>query len=100
MKSFKELNIQAAPKPFSGKRYDVERLIGQEIIISAFKIGPSKFPKKGNGMRLDMQITVDGEERITWTSGVALQEQILQVPEAEFPFKTTMIRANGRFEFS
>lgn len=100
MKSFKQLNIKAAPKPFSGKHIDVERLIGQEIIISAFKIGPSKFPEKGNGKRLDMQITFDGVERITWTSGIALQEMILQVPEADFPFKTTIIRNNSRFEFS
>jgi len=100
MKTFSSFGIQAAAKPFSGKHIDIERIIGTEIIISDFKIGPSKYPDKGNGKRLDMQITLDGVERITWTSGVALQETIQLVPRSEFPFKTTIIRNNQRFEFS
>ena len=100
MKKFKDFGIKAETKAFSGKHMDIERLIGQEIIISDYKIGPSKYPEKGNGLRLDLQIILDGADRITWTGGIALQQMIKAVPEEDFPFKTTIIRNNKRYEFS
>jgi hypothetical protein len=100
MKKFSDFNIKAETKAFSGRRIEIEQLIGQPITVHDWKIGPSKYPEKGNGMRLDLQITYEGADRVTWTSGIELQRMIKEVPEDGFPFKTTIIRNNKRYEFS
>ena len=100
MKNFSQLNIQQPDKGFIGDKIKIEKLLGIETIIHKYKIEPSNYPEKGNGMRLRLQITYKGELCITFTSAIGLQETIQQVPQDEFPFKTTIIRENERFKFT
>ena len=100
MIAFKDLGIKAETEAFSGDKIKISRLLNREITVKRFKIVESKFNDKGNGKRLDMQIEIDGKEHICWTSSIILQATIKQVPADSFPFTTTIIENNERYEFT
>lgn len=99
MKSFKELGI-ASPLGFTGEKIGIYSVFNREIVVYDFKIGPSKFPKKGCENRLDMQIKIDEEERVVFTTSGILMDQIKKVEKADFPFTTTIIKENKGFRFT
>lgn len=100
MHSFKDFGIKPKIKSFEGEKIKIERIINKVIIIEDFKIGVSKFKEKGNGDVLTVQIMVDNTKRVLFTGSVNLMEMIQQVPKEQFPFTTTIIRENERFEFT
>lgn len=100
MKKFKDFKIQPVTIGLTGDKIKIERLLNREITVIDFRIVPSKYPEKGNGMRLDLQIEVDGVQRVMWHGSQVLQDMIMRVPKSEFPFKTTIVRQNERYEFS
>ena len=101
LKNFKDLGIKTdLAQSFTGDKIKIERLLNREITVIDFRIVPSKYPEKGNGMRLDLQIEVDGVQRVMWHGSQVLQDMIMRVPKSEFPFKTTIVRQNERYEFS
>jgi hypothetical protein len=99
MKSFKQFNIQVTSKSFEGDKIKIDRVLNKEIIVHAFKIEDSKF-EKGNGKCLYLQIHVDNAKRVLFTGSASLMEMIKQVDKNDFPFTTTIVRENERFQFS
>lgn len=100
MKSFKDLNIEDK-NVFVGRSIEIFDVIGQQIIVSKFKIEPSKFPERGNGNRTVLQIKYENIERIIFTNSIILQEAIQQVKPDDFPFTTTIIKlAPKGFKFT
>ena len=98
MKQFKDLGI-APPEPgFAGDKIKMNRILNREIIIHKFRVVPSKF--ESCGLRLDMQIEINGEKHVAWCSSKGLIETIRQIPEDSFPFKTTIIVDSERYLFS
>ncbi|NJE06874.1 hypothetical protein E3E36_12170, partial [Thermococcus sp. M36] len=77
----------------------IDRVLNKQITVEAYKIEQSKF-EKGNGKRLDMQITVDGTKRLLFTGSINLMDMIQQVPSDKFPFTTTIVRENERLIFT
>ena len=75
-------------------------MINREITIHDYKIEPSLYPDKGNGLRLVLQITFKEELRIIFSSSIVLMDLIKQVPKDEYPFTTTIIKEGERLEFS
>lgn len=100
MHSFKDLGIKATSKSFEGDKIKIDRIQNKEIVVEAYKIEASKFKEKGNGKCLYMQITIDGTKRVLFTGSTNLMEMIEQVPADKFPFKTTIVKENERFEFT
>ncbi len=94
MNSFKDFGIQPSVKKFVGDKIKIKKVLNVEIVIHHFNIGPSDFPDKGNGKRLDIQIEMDGTKYLLWTGSVQLQDMMLQVSETGFPF-TTIIKEDG-----
>jgi len=76
------------------------KVLNKEIEVHRFRIEPSKYPEKGNGKRLDMEILVDGVKRVLFSGSVILQEVIQKIPAESFPFKTTIVKENERLEFT
>ena len=95
MKQFSELGIKPVSKAFTGDQVKIKRIIGQPITVLGYKIEPSKYPEKGNGKRLTMQIEFEGKKAVVWTGSVYLQELITQVPESSMPFSTKIIEQDG-----
>lgn len=99
MNCFKDFGITVTSKGFEGDKIKIDRILNKEIIVQDFKIEKSKF-EKGNGKCLYLQIVVDGAKRVVFTSSSSLMEMIQQVPQSSFPFKTTIVRENERFQFT
>lgn len=99
MHSFSEFGIKTTAKNFEGEKIKIDSVLNKQITVEAYKIEQSKF-EKGNGKRLDMQITVDGTKRLLFTGSINLMDMIQQVPSDKFPFTTTIVRENERLIFT
>lgn len=98
--SFKDFGITATNQPFTGEKIEIFNVLNKEIIVMDHKIEDSKYPEKGNGKRLTLQVEVDGKERVIFTGSVILQDLIKKVPAASFPFTATIIKENKGYKFT
>lgn len=99
MKKFSDFGIKPVTHGLTGDKIKIDRVLNKEVKVLDFRIVDSKFTDKGNGKRLDIQIEVDGTQRVIFTGSITLMDMINQVPKSEFPFITTIVRENERFEF-
>lgn len=99
MKKFSDFGIKPVSQGLMGDKIKIDRVLNKEITVSDFRIVDSKFTDKGNGKRLDIQVEVDSTQRVIFTGSITLMEMIQRVPKTEFPFQTTIVRENERFEF-
>jgi len=99
MKEFKDLGIQS-PNKFKGDKMDIWDIVNRKVTVEAFKIGPSKFLDKGSGLRLDLQIQLDGIQYVVWTGSTVLMEQIKMVSEKDFPFSATIVKEHKALKFT
>jgi hypothetical protein len=97
MKSFKDFGIKPATKGLVGDKIKIEKILNRQITVHDFKIEPSKH---NQGECLHMQIQVGEEMRVVFTGSGVLIQEIREVPKEEFPFVTTIVKENDRFEFN
>jgi len=100
MNSFKDFNIEVHTNGFVGDKIRIDKIINREIVVHGHKIEDSKYPDKGNGKRLVLQIKVGGNDHIIFTGSITLMDQIKQVAHDKYPFTTTIVRENDRIQFS
>ncbi len=100
MNEFKSFGIKPPEQTFIGDKIEIYKILNKKITVNHFSIDISKFTEKGNGMRLTMQIEVDGVKRVIFTGSTTLQEMIKKVPTENFPFTTIITKENDRFEFT
>jgi hypothetical protein len=103
MNRFSQFNIKAPAKGFEGSKIKMARILNREIVVHDFKIEESKveaYREKGTGKCLYLQISVDNEMHVVFTSGTGLIETIQQVPRDQFPFTTTIKEENERYKFT
>ncbi len=100
MNDFKDLGIKPVTTCFNGKKIDIEDILNKQIVVCEYKIEDSKFQKKSGDKCLHLQIKIDDVERVVFTSGTMLMATLKMIDENKFPFKTTIIKQNKRFEFS
>lgn len=100
MKQFKDFNIKASTKAFTGDKIKIDKILNKSVVIHGFQITESKIKDKGNGKCLTLQVEVDGQMRIVFSGSVTLQDMITQVPSDNIPFTTTIIKESERLEFS
>jgi len=101
MNSFKQFKIKEPSMGFEGDKIKILKILNREIIVHDFKIEDSKaFPDRGTGKCLHLQISMNDDKHIIFSSSRGLIEAIQQVPESGFPFTTTIIQENERFKFT
>jgi hypothetical protein len=100
MKSFSELGIKPDLKKFIGEKIGIKKVLDKEIILHDFDIGPSKYPEKGNGKCLKLQITFKDELRIIFTGSTILMNIIEKINQSDLPITTTIIESNDHYEFN
>lgn len=100
MKNFKEMGIARTEKGFTGDKIKMKRVLNVPIIVYDFKVETSRFQEKGNGKVLTLQIELDNTKHIVFTGSRSLMDVIEKVSKADFPFQTTIIEENERFQFS
>ena len=97
MKCFKDLGIKKEYKNLVGDKIKMERIINREIIVETFKVDESKY--EGKDKCLAIQFELDGERRVVFTGSKNLLAAITEVKKEDFPFKTTIVKTNGYYEF-
>ncbi len=100
MNDFKDLGITVETKGFTGDKMKIERILNREIIVEDYKIEPSKFIEKGLTNRLCIQFKIGESQHILFTSSIVLTETLKKISKDKFPFKTTIVRQDQRFEFT
>lgn len=99
MNQFKDFGIKPQSKAFEGDKIKIDRILNKKISVHDFKIEQSKY-EKGTGKCLYMQIEVDAQKRVLFTGSASLMDMIQQVDKSNFPFETTIIKENERFQFT
>ncbi len=99
MKSFKEFGIKATSQTLVGDKIKIERVLNRLITVHDFRVVESKYDK-GNGKCLHLQVELDDTKRVIFTGSSVLIDLIQQVPKGEFPFQTTIVKDDGRYEFT
>lgn len=100
MKEFKDMGITSTSQGFTGDKIEMFSVLNAQIVVNKFKIEPSKYPEKGNGKRLTLQILHNGKEHIIFTGSVILMDMVQKVNENDFPFKATIIKENKGYKFT
>lgn len=98
MRNFKDFGVKPSlTATFTGDKIKVEKVLNTEITVERCKIEPSK---KNEGKCLTLQIIYREEKRVIFTSAKALIDVVNQLPADAYPFKTTIVKNDERFEFS
>lgn len=101
MNSFKDFNIKPAVKGFVGDKIKIGKLLNKEIIVHSYKIADSKFGEKDKDNKcLHLQVEMGGTKYVVFTGSLGLMDIIRKIPESSFPFISTIIEENERYEFS
>jgi len=100
MNKFQDFQITSSQKAFTGDKIKIDRLLNREIIVSDYKIEPSRYTDKGNGKCLHLQIVLNNTNHVLFTGSTGLMDQIEKVPRDKLPFKTTIVRENERMQFT
>lgn len=77
----------------TGDKIKIGKIIGREVEVIDYKVSDSRFEGK---KLLTLQIKLDGENRIVFTSSGVLIDQS-QKYEEEMPFLATIEKINDRF---
>lgn len=101
MNSFKQFDIKETTKGFEGDKIKMAKILNREIIVHDFKIEDSKvFQDRGTGKCLHLQISINNEKYIIFTSSRGLLDAIQQIPRVGLPFTTTIVQEGERFKFT
>lgn len=98
MNNFKDLGIKPAEKPLTGEKIKMNKVLNLDITVIDFRIVDSKYYKGTKCLYLG--IDLNGTKHIVFAQGNILIQVIEQIPVNKFPFKTRIIKENGRYEFS
>lgn len=97
MKKFSDLGVKTElQETLTGDKIKMHKVLNRSITVHNFRIEPSKF----TGQCLYMQIEMDGEKRVVFTGSVGLLQVIQKIPKTDFPFTTTIVKENDRYEFT
>ena len=101
MKAFSELGV-TLNRRFDGDRIRIEKIEGDEIIITDFDIRASKLKKENDpnwkperGECLYLQLEIRGQKRVLWGNYKFLIEQIKQITHDMLPIKAKIVNEHG-----
>lgn len=97
---FADLKIKAPKSTFLGDSISIHEIIGTEVTICDYSVEKSKFPDKGDGQRLSLQLKVNNVDRLLWSNSLVLRAMILECPKDKLPVDATIVRKGKRYEFS
>jgi hypothetical protein len=102
MNTLKKLGINTQPTGLVGKKIDMEDVFDKDIILHAYEIRDSKYPRKPGEKCIWMQIELEEKKRVCFTTSVVLMKTLEQVDREQFPIQTRIIKNNSNrsFEFT
>lgn len=100
MNKFSEFNIKPSLPNFVGQKIEINKVLNRVITVHDYRISDSNYKEKGNDKYLTLQITIGETKRVIFSGSKYLIEQIEKVSKEKFPFTTTIISEDDRYEFS
>lgn len=103
MNRFGQFGIKPSAKCFVGDKIKMAKILDKEIVVHDYKIEDSKvesFKVQGSDKCLHLQISINDEKHIVFTSSGFLIDAIEQIPEVGFPFATTIVQEEKRLQFT
>lgn len=98
---FTDLKInKGQSSAFQGEKISIHALFDREITIHAYRISPARFNTERTDKYLQMQISIDDQKRVVFTTSKVMMDIIEQIPSQDFPFVTTLIKKDQRYEFT
>lgn len=82
--------------PMTGEKTDMSSILNQEIVVTGYKIGQSKFK---DDSYLSLQIRIAGEEKILFTGSSVLRDQVKQYKD-HIPFRTKIMKLDRFYTFT
>jgi hypothetical protein len=78
-----------------GEKVKIDDLVGEEIFISNFRIGRSKYEREGSGEYLTLQVSFEevGTAKILFTGSAVIIRQIKKYAD-QIPFIATIVKVN------
>lgn len=95
MQKFNELGIKPVVNHFIGDKIKSDRVLNRDIIVYDFRIVKSKFQEVDC---LHIQIELEGEKRVIFTSSKVLISTLNQIPKESFPFECQIIKSSNHYE--
>lgn len=95
---FSDFKIKTPTQSLVGDKIKVARILNREITVIDYRIEPSKYGDSGRCLYL--QIEMNNTKHVVFTGSSPLIQQIEQVPREGFPFLTTIIKDDQRYEFT
>lgn len=92
------MGITVSSINFTGDKIKLDRILNREITVHDYKIEDST--AKPGTKYVNLQIEVNGQMHVCFTSGRRLMEMIQQVKRTDLPFKTIIIKENESPIFS
>lgn len=99
MNGFKDLGINTHSDSFDGDKIKIVKVMNRDIVISNFKLEPTKYPKNKSGKCLHLQIELDGEKKVIFTGSDVLIRTIEQIKKENLPIACQIIQEGEHFEF-
>ena len=96
-KRFCDISSEAAP--LDGAKTKVEDVLNREIVITGFRVTPSKYNSNGYGKCLTIQYELDGARYVLFTGSSVLTEQ-LEKYGREAPFLATIKKIDRYYTLS
>lgn len=99
-KKFKDFGIKPALKGLEGQKIHINKVLNREITVCKYRVEDSKFKEQNYDKCLQIELELGGVKHVLFTGSKILTETIQQIPVDNFPFVTTIVEENGRYEFS
>lgn len=100
MKSFKDLGIVIPEPTMQGPKISIHQILNTDVKVLHYQIVDSKYPEKGNGKCLHLQLEVDGIKRVLFIGSMVLMDVVQKISTDSFPFVTKIVKRNERYEFT
>lgn len=95
-KNFKDFGIKTISQSFTGEKIKVKKILNTEITVIDFKIEASKY----EGRCLYLQIQKGESKHVVFTSSKYLIQVIEKLTKEQFPFITTIVETDDKYEFT
>ena len=99
MKSFRDLGINTHSSHMAGDKIKIAKVLNRDIVITNFKVEPSKYPKNKSGKCLHLQVEMNGAKYVVFTGSDILINTIEQVEKEHLPIACKIIQEGEHYEF-
>lgn len=98
MNNFKDFGIKPETTNLTGDKIKMERILNRQIKVLDYRLKPSKYV--GKGLCLYLQFELNQIKHVVFTGSAMLIEMIEKIDKKKFPFMTTIVKEDERFEFT